>query len=111
MANYKLQITKNKHLRTIAIGLLVILIPITYLVLKNPKEAEAAWFNDDWGYRVKTIISNAGSAQTNFQVSITLDTATAITAGKMQSDCDDIRITNEKSVGSASFVSQNEIVN
>ena len=85
---------KNKNLKLIAIGLLVILIPITYLVLKNPKEAEAAWFNDAWRYRVKTVISNAGSAQTDFQVSITLDTATAITDGKMQSDCDDIRVTD-----------------
>ncbi len=39
-------------------------------------------------------ITNAVTAQTDFQVAITLDTATLVTAGKMQSDCDDIRVTD-----------------
>jgi len=39
-------------------------------------------------------ITNAGTAQTDFQVAITLNTSALITAGKMQSDCDDVRITD-----------------
>ncbi|MCK4891675.1 MAG: DUF2341 domain-containing protein, partial [Candidatus Pacebacteria bacterium] len=34
------------------------------------------------------------TAQTDFQVMITLDTTTLVTANKVQSDCDDIRITD-----------------
>ena len=45
-----------------------------------------------WGYRRAITISNSGSsALTNYQVNITLDTASLISAGKMRSDCGDIR--------------------
>src|SRR3989344_2324413 len=58
------------------------------------KTTSAAWFDDSWSYRQRVDITNSGTAQTDYQVSITLDTATLITAGKVQSDCDDIRITD-----------------
>ena len=89
-----IKIKKNRNLLIVALGVLVILIPIVYLTLKSPVEAEAAWFNDSWGYRIKTIISNAGSVQTDFQVSIALDTSALVTAGKMQTNCDDLRVTD-----------------
>ncbi|MEK7595865.1 MAG: DUF2341 domain-containing protein [Patescibacteria group bacterium] len=60
----------------------------------SSNSAQAAWFDDSYSYRQKTTVSNSGTVQTDFQVSITIDTATLITAGKMQSDCDDIRITD-----------------
>ncbi len=65
-------------------------------ILFNPfaRKIDAAWFNDNWQYRQKVSITNSGSALTDFQTSFTLDTATLITAGKMQNDCDDIRITD-----------------
>ncbi|MDO8487707.1 MAG: DUF2341 domain-containing protein [bacterium] len=72
--------------------LLAIVSGLGFKWLSNP--VHAAWFDDNWGYRQKSTITNAGSAQTNFQVAITLDTATLITASKMQSDCDDLRITD-----------------
>jgi hypothetical protein len=59
-----------------------------------PRLTEVAWMDDNWAYRQTVAITNAGTAQTDFQVAITLDTAALITAGKMQSDCDDIRITD-----------------
>lgn len=56
---------------------------------------QANWWDQSYGYRQTVSITNSsGSNLTNFQVSFTLDTATLITAGKMQSDCDDIRITD-----------------
>lgn len=58
------------------------------------KKVSAAWFDDNWGYRQTVAVTNSGSAQTDFQISITLDTATLVTAGKMQSDCDDLRVTD-----------------
>ncbi|MFH1601459.1 MAG: DUF2341 domain-containing protein [Candidatus Shapirobacteria bacterium] len=70
------------------------LISIFVYWTKNVPLAEAAWFNDNWLYRKAVSITNAGTAQTDYQVALTLDTATPIAAGKMQADCADIRITD-----------------
>jgi len=60
------------------------------------KEVSAEWFNDSWNYRQRVDISNSsGSDLTDFQVSIDIGTSALIAAGKMQSDCDDIRITDQ----------------
>lgn len=57
--------------------------------------AEANWWNDSWGYRKSIAVTNSnGSNLTDFQTSFTLDTATLITAGKMQASCADIRVTD-----------------
>lgn len=86
---------RNQKIVTItSIIVIFIMIPVIYYTLSHLKGASAAWFNDNWGYRQIVAITNAGSAQTDFQISITLDTATLITAGKMRSDCNDIRITD-----------------
>lgn len=69
--------------------------PGAYLLLRHPAPAEAAWFNYNWGYRqVMTITNGSGSIQTNFQVKMTVSTSTLVSAGKMQSNCADIRITD-----------------
>ncbi|MEM7826879.1 MAG: DUF2341 domain-containing protein [Candidatus Aenigmatarchaeota archaeon] len=44
-----------------------------------------------WRYRMQVTVSNPGSALTDYQINITLDTASLIYAGKMRSDCGDIR--------------------
>ena len=51
-------------------------------------------------WRKPITISNSGPALTNYQVLVTLDTAVLISAGRMQSDCDDIRFidSNEKTL-------------
>ncbi len=66
---------------------------IIYFIFQG-QEAKAEWFNDNWMYRQRVDITNSGSAQTDFQVQLTVDTAALITEGKIQSDCDDIRITD-----------------
>lgn len=71
-----------------------ILLLIVVLNLINAGRTRAAWFDDTFQYRQKVEITNSGSAQTEFQVSITLNTSTLISNGKMQADCDDIRITD-----------------
>ena len=50
-----------------------------------------AWFDANWVYRRSISVANAGSELTNEDVLIEYDTATLITAGKLQSDCDDLR--------------------
>ena len=47
-----------------------------------------------WNYRKPITVSNTGSALTDYQVSITVDTATLVTAGKLLSSCNDIRFTS-----------------
>jgi hypothetical protein len=51
------------------------------------------WLNG-FPYRKPITISNSGSALTDYQVSVTLDTASLISAGKMRSGCGDIRFTD-----------------
>jgi hypothetical protein len=58
------------------------------------QKAVAAWWDESWGYRKAIAINNTGAVITNQYEKITLDTSALITAGKMQNDCDDIRITN-----------------
>ena len=50
-----------------------------------------------WGYRRGIIIDNTKNSNTltDYQILVTLDTATLISAGKMRSDCGDIRFTDE----------------
>lgn len=62
---------------------------------KNAPVSKAAWFNDNWAYRQAIpVTSTNGSVQTNVFISFTIDTATLITAGRLQSSCQDIRITD-----------------
>jgi hypothetical protein len=52
-----------------------------------------AWYNISWNYR-RSITVSSGSALTNYQVLVTVDTASLVTASKMQSSCNDIRFTS-----------------
>ncbi|MBI2595346.1 four helix bundle protein [Candidatus Daviesbacteria bacterium] len=69
---------------------------LLYLFGPWTKSTQAVWFNDDWAYRQEVpVTSTNGSAQSNVFISFSLDTATLITAGKLQSSCQDIRITDQ----------------
>jgi hypothetical protein len=53
------------------------------------------WYNGSWSYRLPISVANSsGSDLTDFQVSIGVGTSALVAAGKMQSDCDDIRVTD-----------------
>lgn len=60
------------------------------------------WYNNNWNYRKPVTISYSGVALTDYQVLITVDTVSLITAvpTKMRSDCGDIRFvdTNDSTV-------------
>lgn len=91
---------KLKHrLFFVASLILIIGVPILlYLAFIATKPTEAAWYNNNWLYRQTTAITNNGSAQTDFQVAVTLNTSSLISAGKMKSDCSDIRLTDPNGV-------------
>ena len=70
----------------------------TYVCEKNSADAYV-WvaIGSDIGgyaYREPVTITNAGSSLTVYQVSLTVDTSSLIAAGKMRSDCGDIRFTD-----------------
>ena len=54
---------------------------------------EGNWWNDTWQYRRPITISYSGSALTDYQVLVTFDSASLISAGKMKNDCGDLRFT------------------
>jgi hypothetical protein len=68
---------------------------IGIFLLTKPQETGAAWWDETWTYRKEIQINNGNSTDLeDFQVSFVIDTATLITAGKMQSNCSDIRVTD-----------------
>ncbi|MFA6185457.1 MAG: DUF2341 domain-containing protein [Candidatus Shapirobacteria bacterium] len=83
-----------KSLLIILFFLLIGVVVLWKFVLPNHK-VEASWWNDGWNYRKAVSISNtSGSDLTDFQVSLSIGTSALIASGKMQSDCDDIRVTD-----------------
>jgi len=68
---------------------------IVYLFNPWGNTAEAAWFNDNWGYRTLLTLPTHSASENNVYISTTIDTATLITAGKLQSDCGDLRFTKQ----------------
>jgi len=73
-------------------NLIIFLIFFSFIFILQIQNSYA-WLSG-FNYRRAITISNSGStALTDYQVLITLDTASLIAAGKMRSDCGDIRIT------------------
>jgi len=52
------------------------------------------WWETNWSYKRSVNIEYSGDDLTDYQVVFEVDTDSLIDAGKMQSDCDDIRILN-----------------
>ena len=72
---------------------LIILIGVFVFYFYFAKGSEAVWFDDAWKYRVSLTITHNAEV-TDQKVKFDIDTATLITAGKMQSDCGDSRFTD-----------------
>jgi hypothetical protein len=91
---------KRFSTRSLLTILVLLLIAVTVLLKINSKPGKivAAWWDESWAYRRTITVSNSsGSNLTDFQIAITIDTAALITAGKMKSDCSDIRLTDNNS--------------
>jgi hypothetical protein len=85
------RLNKKQYLATTFISLFIIGGLGYWLFTRDIQEA-VAWWNDGWYYRQSVTVTNSGAATTNQFVKITLDTSSLITAGKLQADCDDIRV-------------------
>lgn len=85
---------KNKLASIPFIIVLILFASLYVLNALHPEKGHAAWWDDNWGYRMVANISNSGSNLTDYQIPITVDTASLISAGKMRPDCYDIRLTD-----------------
>jgi hypothetical protein len=75
---------------------LLLLLPVAISISRRASKASAAWFDEGWSYRQRIDISNSsGSTQSNFQVQLSFNTSALITAGKLQTNCNDLRITDQ----------------
>lgn len=83
-----------------ALLILMVVAPLFWWRMSHqPTQVQAGWWDDTWRYRQMVNITNSsGGNLSNFQVALALDTATLITATKMQADCDDIRVTDNHGV-------------
>lgn len=83
-------------------------VPVAY----GMELSEYAWFNSSWGYKNNyTINSTVSSTLTNYPAYITMDTATLITAGKMNSSCKDIRVLDSTDTTQYSYEIENGTCN
>lgn len=64
------------------------------LVLFFPLANAQSWYDNTWSYRKPINITNSGSALTNYQVNVILDTNSLILGRKMLPNCEDIRFTD-----------------
>jgi ABC-type transporter Mla MlaB component len=73
----------------------LIILPTTVFKTVNAQGVLAGWL-----YRRAVTIDNTQNSNTltDYQVLVTVDTASLISAGKMRSDCGDIRFTDEDGV-------------
>lgn len=69
-------------------------------ILNVTRAAPEGWYNGAWEYRTQVIVNNTfnPSSLTDFQVWVSVDTASLIDAGKMRADCGDIRFTDSDGV-------------
>ena len=54
-----------------------------------------SWYDDAWHYRKEANITGLGQRQEEYVINLTLDTASLIAAGKMRSDCSDLRAVDQ----------------
>lgn len=74
--------------------LIAVAFPFIYTSITSPQKVAAGWFDDGWKYRVAITINNTGSTVYGQKVLLDIDTASLITANKLQGDCDDSRFTD-----------------
>lgn len=87
-----------------SIATILIGIPAVYFLSITNQDNSKAWYSSSWLYRKAISVNNtSGSTKTNEDVLIVLDTASLISAGKLQSDCDDLRMVNSDDTSTISY--------
>ncbi|MFZ5340337.1 MAG: DUF2341 domain-containing protein, partial [Candidatus Micrarchaeota archaeon] len=65
-----------------------------FLVFLLIMQLSFAWWNSSWSYRMPINVSSISGNLNDYQINLTVNTQTLISAGKMRSDCGDIRFAN-----------------
>ena len=85
---------KIKNIYRLLAFLLVLVVFAFGFLRLTAHPAEAAWFDDSYGYRVKFTFTHDTDISSERAITYTLDTLELTTANIMQGDCDDIRFTD-----------------
>jgi len=89
-----IKLSKNTLISFLIVSTLLVGTGIIFLF--NPffgtKSAEAAWFNDNWGYRKSLTFTHNATVSTPSKVKFDIDTTAAPT--DFQADCGDVRFTS-----------------
>lgn len=90
-----IKLTKNTFISFMIVVTVLVGSGLIYLFSPwSTGTAEAAWFDDNWGYRQRIPIDTHTASETNVYNAISVDTAT-LTTDKLQADCDDLRFTKQ----------------
>lgn len=87
----KLLMRKGLKLTFLVIRSLIISTIIVGTFAKIPVPFTLGWKDSSWLYRESVAVENSGSTLTNEDILVVIDTATLVTANKLQNDCDDLR--------------------
>ncbi len=88
--------TTPRHRRISVISSVVSVIVMLALALRLlTPSAKAGWFDDSYSYRQLITFTHNAAITSARAVTFSLDTAELITANLMQSDCDDVRFTDQ----------------
>ncbi len=96
----------RRALAIVAVLALVAAGPGAYLLLHHPTTAQAAWFDTRWGFReaVTLTVTSSGSDLTNQITHLTVNTSTLISAGKLQTACQDLRFLSSTGINLPYYV-------
>jgi len=78
----------------IALIILVVLTPLAIYISRNADQISAAWWDDSYTHRQSVSYTHNADIAAERAITFSLDTAELITAGVMESDCDDTRYTD-----------------
>lgn len=88
----KFSLTQKLYYQLAIGAVLIVLTPLALGTLSNPAKT-FGWYDSNWAYRIQLTLPNHSGSESNVYVSLKIDTATLITAGKLQADCGDLRFT------------------
>lgn len=85
---------KNRKFIGIFLNSLILIGVIFAIYTYISKPIDAAWIDESWSYRQKFTFTHNADISAERAITLSIDTAEIITAGNMQSDCDDVRFTD-----------------
>ncbi|MBU2519979.1 MAG: DUF2341 domain-containing protein [Nanoarchaeota archaeon] len=98
----------DKAQKVVFFSLLLVIITSYVIFFSTQANAQDEWWNENWQYRQKiTVDENSGTTLTEYQVRLLVDTSSLVSASKMNSDCSDIRFTDDAGQGIDYWIENN----